>query len=355
MKTLHFLLPGDPNTRTGGYIYDARITAGLRDLDWAVEVRRLHDGFPTPDSAAIAHAAQQLEAIEDHALVLIDGLAFGAMPSLAHKHRERLTLLALVHHPLAAETGLSRQEAEILSSCERSALAAAHHVIVTGARTAATLAKHYGVPESKLSVVLPGTDSPARRPAQSRTMALDTQVRLLCVATVTPRKGHDVLIDALAPLAGQDWQLRCAGSLERSSSCVRHLHRAIEAAGLREQVQLLGEVDSPTLQACYDWADVFVLPTHLEGYGMALAEALANGLAIITTAGGAAADTVSAQAALLVPPADADALSAALRRVLHEPMLRRDLAAGARQRAQQLPNWTDAALAMQHVLQRHAA
>ncbi|MFT5176516.1 MAG: glycosyltransferase involved in cell wall biosynthesis, partial [Gammaproteobacteria bacterium] len=347
--------PGDPNTRTGGYIYDARITAGLRDLGWAVDVRRLHDGFPTPNSAAVAHAAQQLEAIEDHALVLIDGLAFGAMPSLAHQHRERLTLFALVHHPLAAETGLSRQQTEMLARSERNALAAAHHVIVTGARTATTLATHYAVPESKLSVVVPGTDSLARRPKQSRTMIVDADVRLLCVATVTPRKGHDVLIDALAPLAGQGWQLRCAGSLERSTSCVRHVQRAIEAAGLREQVQLLGEVDSAALQACYDWADVFVLPTHLEGYGMALAEALANGLAIITTKGGAAADTVGAQAALLVPPADAGALSAALQRVLHEPSLRRDLAAGARQRAQQLPSWTDAALAMQHVLQRHAA
>jgi len=353
------LLPGDPSTRTGGYIYDARIIAGLRELGWTVKVQRLRDGFPTPDTAALADAAQQLASIEDHALVLIDGLAFGAMPTLAHQHRGRLTLFALVHHPLAAETGLSTQQAEALTASEQSALSAAHHVIVTSSRTAATLNSQYKVATSKLSVVVPGTDRVVKPLTESRSLlptALPTTpLRLLCVATVTPRKGHQLLIDALASLAGQDWQLRCAGSLERDTCCVQRLRAAIGHAALHEQVQLLGEIDDSALQACYDWADVFVLPTHLEGYGMALAEALANGLAIITTAGGAAADTVGSKAAMLVTPGDVEALSNALRRVMVEPALRHNLSAAARARAQQLPSWTASAMAMQDILQMQRA
>jgi len=357
VSNLAFLLPGDPSTRTGGYIYDARITSGLRALGWTVDVRRLHDGFPAPDAAALTHAAQQLDAIKDHSQVLIDGLAFGAMPDLAQQHCERLKLIALVHHPLAAETGLDPQQAKALAASERRALAAAHHVIVTSACTAAELSAHYEVPASKLSVVLPGTD-PVPEPASNfETKARISEAheerpitRLLCVASITPRKGHDLLIDALTPLAGQRWQLRCAGSLEHSPPSVHRLRAAIEKAELGEQVELLDEIDGAALHQCYQWADAFVLPTRLEGYGMALAEAIAYGLPVITTAGGAAADTVGAQAALLIAADDVNALSNALQRLMREPNLRAELAAGARKRAQQLPSWADASAKMHHAL-----
>ena len=360
MNTLTFLAPGDPDTRTGGYIYDARIVRGLRALGWTVDRRRLHASFPMPDSVALAHAAQELESIDDHALVLIDGLAFGAMPALARQHRKRLRLLALVHHPLAAETGLSAQQLATLAHSEKCALSCARHVIVTGSRTAATLREHYAVPADKLSVVVPGTDPVTRaaRPTRSAVPTAGTScdkpppVRLLCVATVTPRKGHESLIKALAQLASRRWQLRCAGSLEHSPETVQRVRAAVHKAHLHEQVTLLGELDDEHLRDCYAWADVFVLATYLEGYGMALAEAIAHGLPIVTTAGGAAADTVGTQAALLVPADDPEALSQALQRVMYEPQLRSKLGAAAHQRAQQLPAWQDASTSMHDILTR---
>lgn len=348
VSVLNFLLPGDPNTRTGGYIYDARIAAGLRDLGWVVNVQSLHNSFPAPDGVALAHAAQRFDALADHALVLVDGLAFGAMPDLAEQHGKRLCLLALVHHPLAAETGLSAQRAQALAVSEQKALAATEHVIVTSTRTAQDLIEHYNVPAGKLSVVVPGTDAvPAAQVESSQGRQV---TRLLSVASVTPRKGYDVLINALAPLAGQRWQLRCAGSLDYAADTVAQLRNAIEQNGLGKQVQLLGELDDDELRDCYQWADAFVSPTRLEGYGMALADAIAWGLPVVTTAGGAAADTVGDQAALLVPPEDVDALSSALQRLLREPDLYAQLARGARARAQQLPSWNDSAQAMHQVL-----
>lgn len=363
VNTLNFFVPGDPCTRTGGYIYGARIVCGLRARGWTVNVRQLHDSFPAPDASALAHAGQQLDALGNQALVLVDGLAFGAMPALAQQHCERLRLIALLHHPLADETGLDPQMARALASSEKSALAAAHHVIVTSARTAADLKEHYAVADGKLSVVEPGTEPVAQiGPSPQSPTAATTKAtrddppltRLLCVATVTPRKGHDLLIKALAPLAGQRWQLRCAGSVRRSPHTTRRLREIIRQCGLNRQVQLLGEISDSALHDCYDWADVFVLATRLEGYGMALAEAVAHGLPVITSVGGAAADTVGSEAALLIPRDDVGALSDALRRLIHEPGLRAELAAAARRRARQLPNWNDATAAIERIL-RHVS
>ena len=349
VKTVEFLLPGDPATRTGGYIYDGKIIDGLRAGGWTVNLHRLHDGFPRPDSAALAHAGRLLCAIDDHALVVVDGLAFGAMPAVAKRHGGRLRLIALVHHPLAAESGLDPASIDTLVQSERSALGCAHHVIVTSTHTAARLSARYDVPTHKLSVVEPGTDPPRG----ARAARADSSVlRLLCVATVTPRKGHESLIAALAPLAGERWQLRCAGSLERAPETAEHIRSAIADAALGAQIELLGEIDDDALAGCFAWANAFVLASRHEGYGMALAEAIAHGLPVITTAGGAAADTVGADASLLVAPGDNAALTRALQRLLHDRALRMQLATAARRRARQLPDWHTASATMDKVLSR---
>jgi glycosyltransferase involved in cell wall biosynthesis len=110
-------------------------------------------------------------------------------------------------------------------------------------------------------------------------------------------------------------------------------------------VRLIGEQSEAGLQPFYDTADLFVLASHHEGYGMVLAEALARGLPIVATSAGAIADTVPIAAGILVPPGDPAALAAALRHMLTEPGLRGDLAAGARAARARLPSWADAAQA----------
>jgi glycosyltransferase involved in cell wall biosynthesis len=349
-RHLHFLVPGDPATATGGYIYDRRIAEGLRAVGWTVEVQTPGDGFPAPDEAARAEAAAVVEALPDGALVLADGLAFGVLPELAERHAQRLRWVALVHHPLALETGLGTAQAQALFESERRALAVARRVVVTSAATARSLAG-YAVPLGRIAVVEPGTE-PAPLAGGSGGEAL----ALLCVATLTPRKGHAVLLDALAGLRERPWVLHCAGSTERDAPTAAALQQAVIHHGLSGRVLWHGELDEAGLNALYARADLFVLASHHEGYGMALAEALARGLPVVSTTAGAIADTVPADAGVLVPPGDVPALRAALRRVMDEPAWRAALAAGARAARQRLPSWPMAAArfasVMEDVLER---
>ncbi len=330
-----FLVPGDLATRTGGYAYDRKIIDGLRALGWQVDVQRLGDGFPTPDAAALAQARQVVKALPDGALAVVDGLAFGVLGALAHAHARRLRWVALVHHPLALETGLSDMQRDTLQRSERHALQAARRVVVTSPFTARNLAADFGVPAARIDVVEPGTDSAPLATGSRPGEALN----LLCVATITPRKGHALLVEALAELRDRHWTLHCAGSLTMDAACAETLKKAIEAHGLQERVLLHGEQDEAGLRRLYAAADAFVLPSFHEGYGMALAEAIAHGLPVISTRAGAIADTVPPRAGVLVPPGDVPALRDALRRLLDDTPWRTQLHGGARAARATLPDW----------------
>jgi glycosyltransferase involved in cell wall biosynthesis len=338
MPALALVLPGDPLTPTGGYEYDRRIVAGLRALGWAVTVHALDASFPAPTPAAHAAARAAFARLPDGATVLVDGLALGALPEVAAAEARRLRLVALVHHPLADETGLEPARAEALRRSEAQALAAVGFVVATSGTTARGLAR-YGVPPERIAVIEPGTD-----PAPLAGGSGGPGVALLCVAAVVPRKGHAVLIDALSGLADRDWNLTCVGSLARSPQTVAALEHRIAALGRAHRVTLRDAVDRATLDACYARADVFVLPTFHEGYGMALAEALARGLPVVSTRAGAVPETVPSDAGLLVPPGDPAALRDALARVLDDAALRARLAEGARRARARLSDW-DAACA----------
>ncbi|MET0209665.1 MAG: glycosyltransferase family 4 protein [Burkholderiaceae bacterium] len=339
------LLPGDPATVTGGYLYDRRIVAGLRAQGWTIEVMSPGDGFPLPDAATRNAAAAVVEALPDDALVIADGLAFGVLPELAEAHARRLRWVALVHHPLALETGLGAEEATMLQGSERRALAVARQVVVTSRSTARALAD-YDVPAASITVIEPGTD-PAALAEGSGSDAL----ALLCVATLTPRKGHALLLEALAGLADRRWTLHCVGNLERDHATAASLHAASMRLGIADRVVWHGEQREVALDALYAKSDVFVLPSFHEGYGMAFAEALARGLPIVGTDAGAIADTVPRDAGTLVPPGDVPALRDALRRVMDEPAHRAALATGARAARQHLSDWSVAAARFAAVLE----
>lgn len=346
MSTLHLLLPGALDSATGGTLYDGRIVAELRALGWDPSVRSLDTSFPVPTADALADAERALAAIDTGARVVIDGLALGAMPEIAAAHRDRLRLIALVHHPLALETGLDTEQAEVLRRSETEALRQVRRVIVTSPTTAGLL-DGFGVAAGDIDVVMPGTD-----PAPLAAGSGGARPRLLCVGTVTPRKGHRLLVEALAGLKHLDWELACAGSLERSADTVADLRRRIAALGLDARVRLLGERPPADMPALYAGADLFVLPSLFEGYGMAYAEALARGLPVLGTRAGAIPETVPADAGLLVEPGSVPALAAALARLLSDPALRQQLAAGARRARTQLPTWTDSASRFAQALRR---
>ncbi|MEJ0035927.1 MAG: glycosyltransferase family 4 protein [Gammaproteobacteria bacterium] len=345
-RSLEFLIPGDLQSATGGYGYDRRIIAGLRQLGWRVNIRGLEESFPFPTAAALEQAEAVFSRIPDEELVMVDGLALGAMPEVAERHAQRVRLVALVHHPLAAETGLSREIASRLEQAERAALRSARHVVVTSDATATALVT-YDVDRARISVIVPGTDEAPRAPGSD-----DGITRLLCVATLTPRKGHDLLIESLAALASLPWRLTCVGSLTRSADTVAALQRRIHRASLEDKVALVGELTGSALEAAFQSADLFVLPTRHEGYGMAIAEALARGVPVISTRTGAIPELVGADAGLLVAPGDGTAFQDALARVLRTPALLASLREGARRARDNLPRWGQSCAAMSEVLER---
>jgi glycosyltransferase involved in cell wall biosynthesis len=351
-RPVFLIVPGRLETRTGGYEYDRRMVEGLRALGWPVEVRELDGSFPQPTPAALEEAARVLAAIPDGATVLVDGLALGAMPAEALHEQRRLRLVALVHALLAAHVGLRPAVAAAREASERRALAATRMVVVTGRSTAVSLA-HYAVPPERIILIEPGTDRAALARAPLRP-ARALPLRLLSVATISAGKGHTILVAALARLASTAWRLTVVGSVERDPEAVADLRRAIRAHDLDERVHLVGELGGVELDAQWNNADVFVLATLSETYGMAVAEALARGLPVVSTTTGAIPELVGASAGLLVPPGDPDALAGVLAQVVDDAALRGRLAAGARLARERLPTWDDAFDRMALVLERAA-
>ncbi|WP_277811594.1 glycosyltransferase family 4 protein [Chromohalobacter canadensis] len=347
-EVLTLIVAGDPDQLTGGYVYDARIVEALRQRDWQVRVVDLEGRFPEPDGTARQALDDALAARPEGAHVIIDGLAMGGLPDVLEAHAQRLRLTALVHHPLADETGLGAAERERFLISETRALSAVHNVIVTSPFTARRLADFQVGPE-RLHVVEPGVmrAAPARGNAEVP--------RLLCVATVTPRKGHDVLVEALAALTDLPWTCDCIGGLDRAPAHVEHVQSRIAAHGLEERIHLLGERPADALDEAYHGSDIFVLPSHYEGYGMVVSEALAHALPVITTTGGALAHTLPDDAGIKVSPGDVDALANALHEMLDAPYKRQTWRKGAERARTSLRDWSQVGAAFAAALQRGAA
>jgi glycosyltransferase involved in cell wall biosynthesis len=337
LTPLAFLVPGPLDQLTGGYLFDRRVVSGLREAGRSVTVIELAGSYPDADATSFAACAGALSALPDGTAAVIDGLALPGTADCLAAAASRLRLIGFVHHPLALETGLGPAAKAHFVALEGRLLPLLRGVICPSAETARAVAE-YGVPAERIKIVSPGTAKPSGpRPARPT-----GPLQLLAVATITPRKGHGLLIEALAKLADLDWRLLCIGSLDRDPATTGALRDAVARHGLAQRIVLAGEWVPERLADAYGAADCFVLPSFHEGYGMAFAEALAHGLPIVAASAGAIPDTVPSSAGLLVPPGDAEALVAALRRLLTDEALRRQLAAGATAAGAALPDWREA-------------
>lgn len=336
MPNVAFAIPGDLETHTGGYAYDRRVLQMLPSYGINATLVTLPGSFPLPSKSDLDETARRIAAAPPQAKLLIDGLAYGAMPAELIERIGR-RIIALVHHPLALETGLDDAARRALVDSERAALARARHVIVTSRSTADSLVADYRVPQARITVAEPGTD-PALR-----STGTGTPMQMFAVGAVSERKGYNLLVAALEPLASLDWRLTIAGALDRNVQAVTALRERIAASSIGERITLAGAVVPATLERFYASADLFVSPSHYEGYGMVLAEAMARGLPIVCTTGGAAAQTVPDAAAIKVPPGDVAALTAALRQALTQRKQRRAMADAAWEAGRQLPTWEETA------------
>jgi len=337
MTRLVFAIPGELQTRSGGYEYDRRLLAALGPAGVEAVHCPLPASFPAPSKLDLEESlAAILRELRKGGVVLIDGLAFGALPE-ATLRRIGAPLVALCHHPLCLETGLDSKRAAELRESEGAALALAARVIVTSPHTGALLAQEFSVPAEKIAVAPPGVD-PAPRAKGSSGPTL-----VLAVGAIIPRKAFDLLVEALSHLVDLDWRLRIVGSTSASPPTASALRALIAARRLGSRVELTGELGPERLGPAFDEADLFVSASFYEGYGMALAQALARGLPIVTTTGGAAAETVPDEAALKVAPGGVDALAAALLRAIGDAGLRAQLSGASWRAGQTLPRWEDTA------------
>lgn len=339
LQRLTLIVPGDPGQPTGGYRYDARVATELRGLGMEIDVIGLAGRFPDPDEQARKELDTALRALPDGHVAVIDGLALGGLPEIAHRHAGRLVLIGLIHHPLADETGMAPDLRQRFLASEAKALAACRRIVTTSEFTARRIAE-LGLASSeaqrdRIRVVPPGVDEAAPRRSHGSSIQ-----RLLCVGSLVPRKGQDLLVDALAGLDDQPWRLQLVGDPDRDSDFSGRLRASIEGKNLADRIELCGVQDSETLDSTYRHADLLVIPSHYEGYGMVVTEALARALPMIATTGGALIDTVPPAAALRVPPGDPDALASALRRWFGDPELRAEKHAGAARIRSSLTDWT---------------
>jgi glycosyltransferase involved in cell wall biosynthesis len=354
LSPLGFVVPGRLDQVTGGYLFDRRLVDGLRARGRAVRVIELDGRFPDADDTARRAAAAALAATPDDGVVVIDGLALPGFDDCLAAHSARLRLIGFVHHPLSAEAGGAPADLARHAETEARLWPLLRGIVCASAHTARAVCAA-GIAPARVAVASPGTERPVSEGAahagpdegaphevamhEGMRHERSGPLRLLAVGTVTPRKGHLALVEALAGLRALDWRLDCVGSLARDAGCVAAVREAIATHRIGDRIALRGELSVADLERAWRQADVFVLPSLHEGYGMAFAEALVRGLPVVTTTAGALPETVPAEASLRVPPGDVGALREALHRLIVEPGLRASLAAGARRAGAGLPDW----------------
>jgi len=345
IRRIAFAVPGDLSSPTGGFTYDRRIIGELRRLGSGVDVIDLGEGFPRPNAETRAAALAKLAAVPRGSAIVVDGLALGVLPEIAAL-RGRNPLIGLVHHPLALETGLAPDEIERFRARERAALASMQAIIVTSPAIARVLVADYGVSPDVLSVAPPGSERVRCAHGGGGGM-----VALLSVGIIVPRKGYDLLVAALATLGDLPWRLTIVGDRRRDAQASARLDADVLRHGLAARIAIEGMVSAERLAELYSAADVFVLASRYEGYGMAFAQAIAYGVPVIGTTAGAIPETVPAGAGLLVPPDDVPALAAALRLLISDAGERARLARNAGAAANLLPTWAAAAAVFVHAIE----
>ncbi|MGY1639967.1 glycosyltransferase family 4 protein [Geodermatophilus sp. SYSU D00703] len=353
-RTVYVVVPGDVDdgaVPSGGNVYDRRVCRGLPATGWTVHERAVPGTWPRPDDAARAALARTLTALPDGAPVLLDGLVACGVPDVVVPQAGRLQLVVLVHLPLGDERGQSPGAAAELAALERRTLRAATALVATSPWTAHRLVTRHGLDVDRVSVAPPGVDPAPLAPGT------EGGGRLLCVGAVTPTKAQDLLVEALAVAADLPWTCELVGSLRRDPACVTAVRRAVERSGLGRRVRLAGPRTGARLDASYAAADLLVLPSRAESYGMVVTEALARGIPVLAAAVGGVPETLGRDPdgrvpGLLVPPADAPALAAGVRRWLGEPALREELRAAARARRSELDGWEATVRCLTGVLEK---
>jgi glycosyltransferase involved in cell wall biosynthesis len=336
---VHVVVPDgidDPARPSGGNTYDRQVCRGLASLGWAVHEHPVPGDWPRPGAAGHAALARAVRRIPDEAVVLLDGLIASAAPEALVPQSTRLRQVVLVHMPLGHRP--DDVDARAVRAREREVMAAATAVVTTSTWTRHRLRELYALPADRMHVAQPGVDAAGLAPGTP------AGGELLCVAAVTPDKGHDVLLGALATLTDLSWRCVCVGSLDREPAFADCIRRGARDADLGDRVSFTGPRTGAELDRAYAAADLLVLASHAETYAMVVTEALARGLPVVATEVGGVSEALGhgedgTRPGLLIAPGDPAALGAGLRAWLGDAGLRARLRRAARERRASLRGW----------------
>ncbi|MEM9999684.1 MAG: glycosyltransferase family 4 protein [Pseudomonadota bacterium] len=337
-----FAVPGKITNLTGGTIYDRRVMEELSAQGFDIHLIELPASFPAPSPEDMDRTFARLAQVPPNVPLIVDGLAYGVLDT-ARLSKLPAACVALLHHPLAEEGGLAEDRRAFLHQTETNNLALARHVIVTSPHTAELLCVHYGVDRQKISVAIPGAERPKLAPAPIEPPLI------LAVGIQLPRKGHDILLNALSQIRDLEWNAVIVGAALDDNFAAK-LKALRTQKGLGERVTLAGRLERDQLDQHYAQASIFALATRYEGYGIVFNEALVHGLPIVSCATGAVVDTVPEGAGLLVRPEAPDVFADALRTMLTDHQLRAVCSAMAKSAGDCLPSWSDTAATIAEAL-----
>jgi glycosyltransferase involved in cell wall biosynthesis len=350
VRTLHLVVPDgidDPARPSGGNTYDRNLSDGFTSLGWSVHEHAVSGFWSEPDASSFEAFESALRRIPDSGLAVIDGLVASPSPHVLNQHARRLRLVILVHMPLGLRP--ETDDLDAIRMREGTVLSAADAVVTTSGWSRDRLMELYALPADRLHVAEPGV-----QPSELATGTAGGGT-LLTVAAVIPDKGHDVLLDALTRLADLSWHWVCVGSPDRDPNFVEALRRQALEHGLADRVLFAGTATGADLDRAYAEADVMVMASRAETYGMVVTEALARGLPVIATEVGGVTEAMvhgsdGTRPGLVVPAEDPTALAGALRSWLTDAELRARLHHLAGERRESLRGWSATTSDIAHVL-----
>jgi len=339
MSEVHVVVPAgidDPARPSGGNIYDRRLCDELARWGWSVREHLVPGSWPSPDPADQNRFKELLAGLPDRSVVLVDGLIASAAESLVGA-AGRLRVVVLLHMPNATE----RTEAAVFRSVAA--------VVTTSQWSRGRVIAQHGLPVDRVWAAIPGVDPvrPAVGSASGR--------NLLVVGPVTPAKGHDMLIAALAEIADLDWHCTCVGALDLAPDFVASLAAEAQRLGISDRIEFTGPLSRAALDDIRSQADLLVSASRREAFGMAVAEGLAAGIPVIATDVGGQCEAVGCAPdgtvpGALIPVDDAKRLASDLRRWLTDPAARNRWRNAASQRSEQLASWAKTAQTVSTVL-----
>lgn len=322
-------LLGELSSTSGGFLYDRMLVDALRRGGDTVDV------FPLPWKTPRRLPATLLSWKGD--LLLQDELAHASLAplNLSLRREAAFPVVSIVHH-------LKSSEDNRLRRLERAYLASVDGFVFNSRATMSATAKILGMPVAGF-VAPPGGDRLPDRPTDEQIAARSHApgpLRVLFVGNLIPRKGLHALVDALAILPRESWQLTVAGSPAMDPAYAARISRLVSERGLERQVLMTGFLEDAPLARALMEHHVLAVPSSYEGFGIVYLEAMGFGVVpLASSAGGGPEIVENEKSGLLVPPGDVPAIARALADLESDRTRLCVMARAARQRFDAFPGW----------------